>query len=32
MSEEVARSELEQMERDARCALFDQHHEFQIDR
>ena len=30
MSEEVARSELEQMERDARYALFGQHHELQI--
>ena len=30
MSEEVARSELEQMGRDARYALFGQHHKFQI--
>ena len=30
MSEEVARSELAQMERDARYALYGQHHEFQF--
>ena len=30
MSEHVARSELEAMDRDARCALLNQNHQFQI--